>query len=205
MRDCLLEPIPEIFEAASLLHSGVHFHINKQVEEAKACFHAANMSVVRDWTEALWGKKHPKIHAKIDMSNKGFPILQKEDRIPVRMPSLMEKKALIERDGYNCRFCQIPVIRPEIRKKLVQLYPKTVKWGRKNYDQHAALQCMWLQFDHILPHSRGGNNDLNNIVIACAPCNFGRMDNLLVEMNLTDPREREFQKTYWNGLEVLNV
>ncbi len=70
-------------------------------------------------------------------------------------------------------------------------------------EQHAALQCMWLQFDHILPHSRGGTNDLENIVVTCAPCNFGRMDNLLSELRLNDPRDRGFEKTHWDGLESL--
>ena len=203
MRDCLLEPIPEIFEAAALLKAGLHFHLKGQHPDARSCFRSANMNVVRNWTEALWGKKNPDIHFKVDLSQKGHPILNKIDRVPLRMPNSAEKKAIIERDGYNCRFYTIPVISPEIRKILATLYPEDIQWGRKNTEQHAAFQCMWLQFDHVLPHSRGGNNDLDNILITCAPCNFGRMDNMLSEMKLNDPRDNEFKKSYWCGLESL--
>jgi hypothetical protein len=76
-----------------------------------------------------------------------------------------------------------------------------VQWGRKNVEQHAALQAMWLQYDHVLPHARGGNNDLDNIVITCAPCNFGRMDYLVEEVGLVDPREHDAIKSNWDGLE----
>lgn len=31
--------------------------------------------------------------------------------------------------------------------------------------------------EHLAPVSRGGTNDLSNIVAACAPCNYSRRDN----------------------------
>ena len=64
---------------------------------------------------------------------------------------------------------------------------------------------MWLQYDHLLPHSRGGNNDLNNLVITCAPCNFGRMEYTLAEVGIKNPLKTEKIKSNWNGLErILN-
>lgn len=62
---------------------------------------------------------------------------------------------------------------------------------------------MWLQYDHVLPHARGGNNDLSNVVITCAPCNFGRMDKLMEEIGVIDPRTRKAVDTDWDGLERL--
>lgn len=53
--------------------------------------------------------------------------------------------------------------------------------------QRAAFLCMWLQYDHILPHSRGGENTLDNIVVTCAPCNFSRMESTLDEAQLLHP------------------
>jgi hypothetical protein len=122
-------------------------------------------------------------------------------RIPLRMPTPEEKRALHERDGYHCRFCSIPVIRKEIRRRMIAVYPEEAVWGRKNAEQHAALQAMWAQYDHILPHSRGGTNDLSNMVVTCAPCNFGRMEFTLEEVGLADPREREPVRSAWDGLE----
>lgn len=60
---------------------------------------------------------------------------------------------------------------------------------------------MWVQYDHLVPHARGGNNDLKNIVITCAPCNYGRWNKLVEEVGLRDPRDREPVQSTWDGLE----
>jgi 5-methylcytosine-specific restriction endonuclease McrA len=60
---------------------------------------------------------------------------------------------------------------------------------------------MWMQFDHLLPHSRGGGNDIENVVVTCAPCNYGRWHWTLEEVGLIDPRTGSVQKTSWDGLE----
>ena len=62
---------------------------------------------------------------------------------------------------------------------------------------------MWMQFDHVLPHSRGGDNSLENVIVTCAPCSFGRMERTLEEVGLIDPRLVPMDKTRWDGLERL--
>jgi 5-methylcytosine-specific restriction endonuclease McrA len=62
---------------------------------------------------------------------------------------------------------------------------------------------MWMQFDHVVPHSRGGDNSLENVIVTCAPCNFGRMERTLEEVGLIDPRTLSFLATPWDGLERL--
>jgi 5-methylcytosine-specific restriction endonuclease McrA len=62
-----------------------------------------------------------------------------------------------------------------MREKFCDTYPEAVPWGRTNVSQHAAFQAMSAQYDHVLPHTRGGNNDIDNIILICAPCNYGRM------------------------------
>src|SRR2546429_117989 len=112
------------------------------------------------------------------------------------------RRRLIERDGYHCQFCGVPVIREEIRNRIRRSYPELKLWsGESNELQHAAFQAMWLQYDHVVPHSRGGKSDENNVVIACAPCNFGRMQYTLQEVGLVDPRGREPVRSAWDGLE----
>lgn len=201
LKDCLLNPIDEIQTAAHLLQSAVAFHINSKTDLAASCIKEADMPAITDWTEALWGGFNPNIHHLREIPNTP-PLLPKDQRIKMRMPSKDEKRLIIQRDGYNCRFCKIPVISPDIRKAMHKLYPDSARWGPKNADQHAAFQAMWLQFDHVLPHSRGGTNDLENIVITCAPCNFSRMQWTLEELGLKDPRkDKAFRKTTWDGLE----
>jgi 5-methylcytosine-specific restriction endonuclease McrA len=122
------------------------------------------------------------------------------------MPTLETQRAVIERDGFHCRFCGLPVIRPAIRDSLRRAYPDALGWGSTNLSQHAAFQCLWLQFDHLLPNSRGGASTLENVVITCAPCNFGRMETTLAEARLVDPLSRPTPRKWggfgsWDGLE----
>jgi len=79
--------------------------------------------------------------------------------------------------------------------------PKLSVGGRTNASQHRAFQALWVQYDHLLPHARGGDNSLDNMVITCAPCNFGRGDYTLEKMGLNDPRTRDPVRSTWDGLE----
>jgi hypothetical protein len=202
IRQCLRQPIPQIFEAATLLKAAVDAHLAADYTTAAACFRAANLPSVRDWTESIWGKHSPEILCVRAVPG-APPILPKESRIKVRMPTTEEQNRLIKHFGYRCAFCGIPLIHRRIRSRAAKLYPEAVPWGRTNQSQHAAFQAMWLQFDHVLPHARGGNNSHENLVVTCAPCNFGRMQYTLPELGLTDPRERTIEMTDWDGLEGL--
>ena len=57
------------------------------------------------------------------------------------------------------------------------------------------------QFDHVLPHARGGDNSLENVVPTCAGCNYGRASMTLEEVGLLDPRTRPPKQAEWDGLE----
>jgi len=202
-RPCLRESIDEIEIAAGYLNEAVSAHIYNQFELAKELINRANMppirAAIRGWTESLWGQSSQYVQYRFVAGSP--PVLGTAQREPLRMPTSVEKRLLHERDGYRCRFCGIPVIRREVRDRFRKLYPDVIPWGKTNKEQHAAFQAMWAQYDHILPHARGGNNDLNNIVVSCAPCNFGRMSYILEEVGLMDPRNREPIQSTWDGLE----
>jgi hypothetical protein len=198
-RNCLRQPIPEIAAAAQYLDKAVSAHLIGDLESAKELFLRADMPVIRNWTESLWGKNSPYVTHYV-VAN-APPSIPKHQRVVVRMPTPMERQELHKRDGYHCRFCGIPVIRMEIRDRIREVYPEAVPWGRTNISQHAAFQAMWAQYDHLLPHARGGNNNLENLVVTCAPCNFGRGDSTLDEVGLLDPRTREPVRSSWDGLE----
>ena len=117
------------------------------------------------------------------------------------MPTAAERAAVIERYGRHCVFCGVPLIRAEVRSTFHRMYPGSVPWGKTNGSQHAAFQALWLQFDHLVPHCRGGNNEAANVVITCAGCNFGRMGNTIEELGLLDPRFRPRRESEWDGLE----
>lgn len=206
-RACLREPIPEIFLAADLLDRAVEAHLAGERATAAELIVRADLSRVRNWLESLWGKAsaNPEaVHFRRFRSVPGAPpFLPESQRIPVRMPNRAEKAELIRHWGHRCGFCAIPLVRTEVRQVLTREYPTEARWGKTNPSQHAALQCLWLQFDHLLPHSRGGNNSFENRVITCAGCNYGRMQWTLEELGLFDPRERPTTRSSWDGLERL--
>jgi hypothetical protein len=204
-RRCMREPIAEIFEASQLLDRATDAHLAGDHLTAETLIGAANMPSVRVWTESLWGSKaaNPdqwRYHRFRPVAS-APPYLPKPQRIVERMPSAMERRGIIERYGRNCVFCGIPLIRKEVRVAFTRFYPKAAPWGKTNQTQHAAFQCMWLQYDHLLPHCRGGDNSVENIVVTCAPCNYGRWHWTLDEVGLIDPRTLPSQKTSWDGLE----
>lgn len=61
--------------------------------------------------------------------------------------------AILERDGFTCRYC-----------------------GRRPPD-------VTLEVDHVAPKSRGGSNHPSNLVAACYECNRGKRDLHLLDIH----------------------
>jgi 5-methylcytosine-specific restriction endonuclease McrA len=208
-RRCMREPIKEIFDAARLLNLAADAHLAGDRPAADTLIRTANIPDVREWTESLWGSRaanpDQKNYHRFRAIPDAPPRLEGAQRVPVRMPTSAERRIIVERYGRHCVFCGIPLISERVRQAFKRVYPDALPWGRSNPTQHAAFQCMWIQFDHVLPHSRGGDNSLENIVVTCAPCNFGRMQWTLDEVGLIDPRGRPTQRSNWDGLERVLV
>ena len=204
-RQCLRAPIAAIFHAAHLLDRAVGAHLAGRSDLAAALIREADLPEVGTWVDSLWGRAsaHPEQPNYLRPRNvpNAPPTVPKEKRVPARMPDESEKAALIDHWGHHCAFCSIPVIRSEVRDRIRKVYPEALRWGASNASQHAAFQCLWLQYDHVLPHARGGGNDIENVIVTCAGCNFGRGSNVLEEQGLLDPRDRPPIKTSWDGLE----
>ena len=189
------EPIFEFFDAARYLDAAISAHLNGQSEIAEKLFGLANDPAIWEWTDSIWGKSS--LYVTVNKQ----PRLHTTPKVKVRMRTTEQKHQLHKRDGFHCRFCGIPVIRAEVRKIIHKAYLNSVPWGRTNATQHAAFQCMWAQYDHVVPHSSGGTNDLNNLIITCAACNFGKMEFTLEELGLLDPRDFMPTQSQWDGLE----
>jgi 5-methylcytosine-specific restriction endonuclease McrA len=203
-RRCLREPVPEIAEAVSILDATVSAHLIGKRDLAQELIQSADTTVLREYGESLWGSKvnNPYVQSRVVLG--APPTLPREHRINNRMPTSAMKKALFRRDGYHCRFCGIPVIPREVVNRIRTAYPEAVPWGRRNIEKHAAFLLMCAEYDHIVPHARGGNNDFDNIVITCAGCNYGRIYgsvcHTLEEQCLLDPRQRRPVRSNWDGL-----
>lgn len=199
-RRCFRDPIPEIAQAALLLDKAVSAHLSGKRAEAEELICRADLPAIREWTESLWGRNSRYVTCRPLTPATSPATSALVERQKFRMTA-KQKTDLLLRDGYHCRFCGIPVIRREIREKIKKFYPVALKWGNRNADQHAAFQAMWVQYDHIIPRSIGGTNDLSNLIVTYAPCNFARMDHTLEEVGLLDPRDFEPVRSSWDGLE----
>jgi len=197
MQECFRKPIAEIFDVARFLDAAASAHLNNMPALANELFHAANSPQAREWLESIWGAKSPYVSVN--------PLPQPDitSRVEARMPTKAQIQELHQRDGFHCRYCGIPVIRPEVRKLASKLFGTSVPWGSTNATQHAGFQTLWAQYDHVLPHSCGGTNDLSNLVVSCAACNYGKMSYRLEELGLSDPRDRPPIISNWDGLERL--
>ena len=195
-RQSLSEPISQLKDAARYLDAAVSAHLQHKSTLADELFRLADMPEIRQWTKSIWANSE--VHVRHRSTE---PALAKALRTKARMPSQADKVRVHQRDGYHCRFCGVPVVRSQTRKLIHNAYPIAVIWGDKEILQHAAFQAMWAQYDHIVPHARGGTNDLDNLVLTCAPCNFGRAGYTLQEVAVTDPRVRLPVQSQWDGLE----
>jgi hypothetical protein len=203
-RPCLREPIPEILEAAALLDEAANAHLAGQSALASRAIRRADIPCIRDWIESLWGKRalYPdKVHYLRIREVAGLAAkLPREARVVARQPDKITGLAVIERFGWNCAYCSIPLISRAARNALRLAYPDCLKWGPTNDHKHNAFMCMDNEFDHVIPHSRGGTNELSNLVPSCAPCNCGKEDWTLEQLGLIDPRFKGIQKSDWDGL-----
>ena len=203
-RRCLREPIPEIFEAATYLDEAADAHLAGQSIKAARSIERADIPAIRDWIESLWGKRelYPnKVHYLRLREASGIPEkLPLEKRVVARAPDPSTGLAVIQQFGWNCAYCSIPLISRAARQTLLVAYPRQLRWGSTNDQKHTAFMCMDNEFDHVVPHSRGGTNDAANLVPSCAPCNCGKEGWTLEQLGLIDPRSGVAHKTEWDGL-----
>lgn len=202
------EPIPHIFQACEFLSSAVEAHLHGNQAAADALFRQANIPEVWNWVNPAWVVVQPNVRVqKPDGDTHQVPMAERDTVRDVRKDPRAAKvrAAVLARDGYRCRYCGIPVVSADIRKIANKLYPDAVPWNEDPLEQHAAFQCLWLQYDHVVPHSHGGLSSEDNVVISCALCNFGKDKYTLRQLGLSDPRLRPPKPISWDGLESLRV
>lgn len=199
-RPSIREPIQPIFQAWADLNAAVDAHLAGNIAKADYHFRQADNRDVWHWVNPAWEKPHLNV---IDFNPVGDTVkLEKSRRHPVREFPPDIKAQLLARDGHRCRYCGIPVVSADIRKLAHRLYPDAVPWDDVSTDrQHAAFQCFWLQFDHVVPHCHGGQSTLENGVISCGLCNYGKDQYTLLQLDVEDPRMRPPVACEWNGLE----
>jgi HNH endonuclease len=166
---------------------------------AEELLRQADDKVVWDWLDSVWGKET--IYNRRRRTLAHPPTLPTEQRAKPQEATEETKRLIHKRDGHYCRFCKMPVIRSSVRSAIRKEYPRAVPWNGTNATQHAAFQCMWAQYDHILPHARGGRSDFESVYLTCSACNYGRGNYLLEECDLLHPDLHAPRRGDWDGLE----
>jgi len=95
---------------------------------------------------------------------------------------------LFSRDNYRCRYCGTPIVGD--RKHFVALaeqlsIPELVVTGG-NEARHGLYLTFRGSHDHLVPFAEGGTNDMDNLLTACWPCQFGKfrfsLDDLRIQL-----------------------
>jgi 5-methylcytosine-specific restriction endonuclease McrA len=196
MRRCLLEPVPQLLVAANLLTEAVAAHCGGDKRDAARLLLASDFAEIGAWYRTIVGPLNPDVHGRPPNP----PLLPLNERKQPRMPTAETKRTIIARDGTHCRFCESPVIPKDVILAISREYPQEGCWSTVAAEQHRFFQAMTLQFDHVMPHSRGGDSSAENVVITCAACNYGRINWTVAEVALIDPRTMPIKKTLWDGL-----
>ena len=195
-RRCLLAPIVEHHHAADLLGQAAAAWLAGDAARCAALIKEADFEALASFSQRVTGSIDPEIHRQRARPRAASAPTVSGDRMPSGSTTL----EVFRRDGWRCRFCDVRVVSPEARKCFTEAFTAAARWGRVNHEKHAALAALTASIDHVQPFSRGGTSLFENLVTACGPCQFGRGEWLLSEVEVEDPRTRPPIVDSWDGL-----
>lgn len=195
LRTCLLPPLPEHAIAADLLSAAVDAILAHDLDRAHGLARRANMPELLQFARRLMGAEDPEIHRKRPTPRPPGAAAKALSR----MPTAEETRKLFKRDGWRCRWCGCRVVSPQARDAMRAYLPDAIPWADDD-GYHGAFLALTASVDHVVPHSSGGTNDLENLVAACWSCQFGRGSCTLEQFGLVDPRSRPPVVDEWDGL-----
>lgn len=195
-RRSFLPRIPEFELAATLLSQAADAYISGDDSLCEKLLLEADLRPLRDFAYLVAGPINPEIHRQT--KNPSYVPLPRSE-LP-RMPNASETRDIYARDGYRCRFCEARVIVKEARKVFEKAFPLAARRGNSNEANHFGLSTLTASIDHLVPFRRGGTNDPLNLVTACGPCQYGRNQWTLQEVQIEDPRNYPPIIDDWDGL-----
>lgn len=170
LRRCLMVPIPQHSLAADLLSLAADALLAEDSLRCAALLVQADLRELRDFAYKVAGPISFEVHRQTRMPNFTPLVLEGIKR----MPSKLIEREVYNRDGWRCRYCGSRVISKEARDVFRKYFPVEARKGKTNEDNHFGLATLSASLDHIVPYKRGGSNEMDNLVTACGPCQFGR-------------------------------
>lgn len=123
---------------------------------------------------------------------------------PVRNAPRELQRRVFQRDSYTCRYCGLRQVSMEVLRAFERVVGTTVfRTVGTNAQQHGVVHAFKIVADHVVPHCRGGRTDMDNLVSACAGCNYGKASYTVGELAITDPRDRPPCGDDWDGMLAL--
>ena len=172
-RDCFVPPIAEIDQAIEFLEQAADAILSGNLDSAASLVLKADIPELCEFAQKITGSTDLEIHRFREVAGVPKPTTARAKR---RMPKKSVERGIFARDGWRCRFCGSRVVVSDALRRICMEVPDSAAWGnRGNADHdHCGFRAVCASLDHILPHSRGGDNDETNLVTACYPCQFGR-------------------------------
>jgi 5-methylcytosine-specific restriction endonuclease McrA len=107
-------------------------------------------------------------------------------RLKEGVPKAREAAVLL-RDHYTCRYCGYQLLSIPVLRAIHELFPTTFRW-HPNWKTDEADVTWWRDassLDHVIPRTRGGTNNADNLVASCWPCNSSKGNLTLAELGRT--------------------
>lgn len=185
------------------LEKAVEFAVNGEPGLALEHLNMTRHLEIREWyitsAQVAGLRRHAEL-GHIEAQEPEIPAAEQDTR-DIPMPLA---RTILDRDGYQCRYCHIPVIYKAEAKKLQVLFGAEIfRVSKSNRIAHGTLRAFYNSFDHVLPLSRGGTTSLDNLVAACYPCNFGKDNFTLNQLGMPSPFESMPNKSNHDGFTTL--
>jgi 5-methylcytosine-specific restriction endonuclease McrA len=109
--------------------------------------------------------------------------------------------AVFLRDGYKCRYCGDRLISQNFMRLFIKkINTSLFQRGKSNLTTHGIIHLYWPVADHVIPWSKGGLTNLENLVSSCATCNYGKAGYTIEQLGIENPFNRSPILDNWNGL-----
>jgi 5-methylcytosine-specific restriction endonuclease McrA len=107
--------------------------------------------------------------------------------------------SIYKRDRFHCRYCGCKVIPTQIMRLVSEVFPDEFPYhpNWKGGETHPAIASRSPSLDHVVPWTKGGTNDPENLVCACWICNQIKGDLTHEQMGW---ELRPIPETDWDGL-----
>ena len=185
-RDSPLPPPPHFSQARQVLLDVIAFLDKGEIEGAKSALEAPLEDEIK-----AWYIEHGQMsgeHRYKGLGSNSDAIFYK--KVVPRESTTPFEEQVYARDGYLCQYCSNPVFRPKDLMRIEDFLGKShfAVSAKSNLGRHGFIYTQRATADHVVPHNRGGETSLDNLVTSCWSCNYGKSGYTLWEIGLDDPR-----------------